>query len=137
MLRSLLAPGEFGAMVLEWIKIAALVIEVLAVLIIVVAVFYATARYLIVERGRGGQDWYHQLKLSLGRSMLLGLEVLIAADVVRTVALEFSLQAVAVLGLLALVRTFLAWSIIVELEGRWPWQPPHNPTAIGGHPPRA
>ena len=126
MLRNMIATGEFGAIVLEWIKVASLVIEVLAAAIIVVAFFYAFGRYLIVGRVRGSESWYHDLKMSLGRSMLLGLEVLIAADVVRTVALEFSLQAVAVLGLLALVRTFLAWSIIVELEGRWPWQPPHK-----------
>lgn len=126
MLRNVIAAGEFGTVVLEWIKIAALVIEVLAVVIIVVAMFYAMGRYLVVERGRGNADWYHQLKLSLGRSMLLGLEVLLAGDVVRTVALDFSLQAVTVLGLLVLVRTFLTWAIIVELEGRWPWQPPHK-----------
>lgn len=127
MLRNVIAAGgEFGKMVLGWVEIASLVIEVLAVVIIVVAIFYALGRYLIVERTRGAEDWYHELKLSLGRSMLLGLEVLIAADVVRTVALEFSFEAVAVLGLLALVRTFLAWSIIVELEGRWPWQPSHK-----------
>ena len=127
MLRNVIAAGgEFGAIVLEWIEIASLVIEVLAVVIIVVAIFYAIGRFLIVERGRGAEDWHHQLKLSLGRSMLLGLEVLVAADVVRTVALEFSFEAVAVLGLLALVRTFLAWAIIVELEGRWPWQAAHK-----------
>ena len=59
----------------------------------------------------------------LGRVLLLGLEILVAADIVRTVALEPSFQNVAVLGLLVLVRTFLSWSIVVEIEGRWPWQP--------------
>jgi uncharacterized membrane protein len=56
-------------------------------------------------------------------STLLGLEILVAADVIRTVALDPTLESVAVLGLLVLVRTFLSWSIIVEIEGRWPWQP--------------
>jgi uncharacterized membrane protein len=58
----------------------------------------------------------------LGRSLLLGLEFLVAADVVRTVALEPTLSNVAVLGLLVLVRTFLSWTLTVEIEGRWPWQ---------------
>lgn len=123
MLRNVIAAGgEFGAVVLEWIEIASLIIEVLAVIIIVVAIFYSLGRYLVIQRARDAEDWYHKLKMSLGRSMLLGLEVLVAADVVRTVALEFSFEAVAVLGLLALVRTFLAWAIVVEMEGRWPWQ---------------
>jgi uncharacterized membrane protein len=54
--------------------------------------------------------------------LLLGLELLVAADVVRTVALEPTLNNVAILGLLVVVRTFLSWSMSVEVEGRWPWQ---------------
>ena len=54
--------------------------------------------------------------------MLLGLEILVAADIVRTVALEATLESVAILGLLVLIRTFLSWSIDVEIESRWPWQ---------------
>jgi uncharacterized membrane protein len=54
---------------------------------------------------------------------LLGLEILVAADIIRTVALEATLQSVVVLGLLVLVRTFLSWALVVEIEGRWPWQP--------------
>jgi uncharacterized membrane protein len=47
---------------------------------------------------------------------------LVAADIVRTVALEATLESVAVLGLLVLIRTFLSWALVVEVEGRWPWQ---------------
>ncbi|MGD9148307.1 MAG: DUF1622 domain-containing protein [Anaerolineae bacterium] len=65
---------------------------------------------------------YRQLKVRLGRALLLGLEILVAADIIRTVALEATLQSVAVLGLLVLIRTFLSWALVVEIEGRWPWQ---------------
>jgi uncharacterized membrane protein len=58
----------------------------------------------------------------MGRSLLLGLEFLVAGDVVRTVALDPTLNNVAVLGLLVLIRTFLGWSLAVEIEGHWPWQ---------------
>ena len=54
--------------------------------------------------------------------MLLGLEVLIAADTVRTVALEATLESVVILGLLVLIRIFLSWALLVEREGRWPWK---------------
>jgi len=71
-----------------------------------------------MDKGSG----YHDLKFTVGKSLLIGLEVLVAADVVRTVALELTIEAMAVLGLLVLIRTFLGWSLIIEMEGRWPWQ---------------
>ncbi len=67
---------------------------------------------------------YQELKGRLGRSLSLGLEILVAADIVRTVALEATMESVIVLGLLVLIRTFISWSLVVELEGRWPWRPP-------------
>jgi uncharacterized membrane protein len=61
-------------------------------------------------------------KHQLGKTLLLGLEFLVAGDVVRTVALEPTLTNVSLLGLLVVIRTFLSWSLTVEIEGRWPWQ---------------
>ena len=117
--------SEIGANILYWIELASLSIEVLAVAIIVISVLYGTAsfisrsfRYKLAEEER-----YIRYKHTLGRALLLGLEILVAADVVRTVALEPTMQSVAVLGLLVVIRTFLSWSLVVEMEGRWPWQP--------------
>jgi uncharacterized membrane protein len=120
---NILASVGSGEIILKWIEFAALAIEVLAVVIIVVAIFYAMGRYtyraaLHPEDTRHYQD----LKVRLGKALLLGLEILVAADVVRTVALEATLQSVTVLGLLVLIRTFLSWALVVEIEGRWPWQ---------------
>jgi uncharacterized membrane protein len=64
--------------------------------------------------------------------LLLGLEILVAADVIRTVALKPTLQNVLVLGLLVMIRTFLGWSLVVEIEERWPWQSSRI-EAEGGH----
>lgn len=120
----LLASSSVGATVTEWIEYAALAIEVLAVAIIMLSITYATFNYLFVSIFRPRtENTYRQLKLRLGKALLLGLEILVAADIVRTVALEATLQSVAVLGLLVLIRTFLSWALVVELEGRWPWQP--------------
>ena len=113
---------------IEW---AALGIEMLGALVIVVgvlrvAITRGTVRFLWkVDAPEAYESYKHQI----GRSLLLGLEFLVAGDVVRTVALEPTLSNVAVLGLLVLVRTFLAWTLAVEIEGRWPWQPkpPKNP----------
>ena len=57
----------------------------------------------------------------LGKSLLLGLELLVAADIIETVTLERTMQNVLMLAVLVLVRTFLSWSLIVEMEGHWPW----------------
>ena len=125
MLASLIASAPAGEIILYWIEWASLIIEVLAVLIIVVAIINALSRYVFrVFFHPGEEDHYQSLKLSLGRALLLGLEILVAADVVRTVALEATLNSVVVLGILVLIRTFLSWALVVEMEGRWPWQLP-------------
>jgi uncharacterized membrane protein len=108
----------------EWIELSSLFIEILAILIIVGSVLFGSGRYLylLITKKKTLDDTYLKYKHFLGRSLLLGLEILVAADVVRTVALEPTLINVASLGLLVLVRTFLSWSLVVEIEGRWPWQ---------------
>src|SRR3954447_14334033 len=110
--------------ILGWIDTASIVIEILAVGIIVIAILFATTRYVYqaLFRRVPGIDYYREYKALLGRSLLLGLEILVAADIVRTVALEPTLTSVGVLGILVLIRTFLSWSLVVEIEGRWPWQ---------------
>jgi uncharacterized membrane protein len=120
----LLAADEFGHRILVWIDAAALVIEILAVAIIIVAVFFSVGRYFFQTTLRSeSEEPYTRLKVYLGRTLLLGLEILVAADIIRTVALDTTLESVLTLGLLVLVRTFLSWALEVEIEGRWPWQP--------------
>ena len=127
MLYNLIASSSAGHRILEWIEYAALAIELLAVVIIVGAIFYAVGHYLFQAAIRPErEEQYKQLKARLARALLLGLEILVAADIVRTVALEATLESVFVLGLLVLIRTFLSWALVVEIEGRWPWQPEHE-----------
>jgi uncharacterized membrane protein len=108
-------------MIREAIEMSASAIEVMAVAIIVVAIVHGTGRYLFHLQQRV-EDAYGRYKVQLAKALLLGLEFLVAADIVRTVALEPTLQNVLILGLLVIVRTFLSWSIVVEIEGRWPWR---------------
>ena len=72
---------------------------------------------------------YVTLRQRLGRAILLGLEFLVAADIIRSVALDPTFTSVGVLGLLVVVRTFLSWSLEVEIEGRWPWSRPASPSS--------
>ena len=106
----------------KWIEIAAITVITVAV----VAAFVAGIRAV---RPLGVREAVERTKQVVGRGLLLGLDLLIAADVIRTVTLEPTLQNVAALGLLVIVRTFLAWSLMVELRGHWPWQQPKQPSS--------
>jgi uncharacterized membrane protein len=105
----------------EVIEIAAEGIEVMAVAIIVIAIVHGSIRFLIGITNKP-ESAYECYKNHLGKGLLLGLEFLVAADVVRTVVLEPTPQNVMVLGLLVVIRTFLSWSLVVEIEGNWPWR---------------
>jgi uncharacterized membrane protein len=71
---------------------------------------------------RGAERAYQQLRQNLGRVILLGLEVLIIADIVRTIVVQPSLESVAVLGIIVVIRILLSFSLEVEIDGVWPWQ---------------
>ena len=105
----------------EGIEMVAKGIEALAVMVIVGGIVYGIVRYFLHTRLKA-IGAYKRFKDRIGNSLLLGLEFLIAADIIRTVSLNPTLQSVAVLGLLVLIRTFLSWALIVEIDGTWPWQ---------------
>jgi uncharacterized membrane protein len=104
----------------EAVESAGLAIDGAGVLAILVGLALAAVRFLAT--GRREADGYRRLRQDLGRGILLGLEFLVAADIIRTVAVTPTLDGVLVLGLIVLIRTFLSMALEVELEGRWPWQ---------------
>jgi uncharacterized membrane protein len=106
---------EIAQNVSEWIEILAIAVIAASILIALVVGF----RTALAVNALAGVD---AVKRQIGRGLLLGLDLLIAADIIRTVTLEPTLENVAALGLLVVVRTFLSWSLVVELTGRWPWQ---------------
>ena len=110
----------------EWIEVASLGIEVLAVAIIVGSVTFGSVRFL-VNLSKQTTDPYRAYKELIGRSLLLALEFLVAADVIRTVALDLTPRNIGMLGALVVIRTFLSWSVVVEIEGHWPWRPGPGP----------
>ena len=111
-------PG-FEAVIGHWIRAIGLGIDVFGVLIIVVGIAWSTSRFL---RQHMGEPYYDRYKVRIGRSLLLGLEMLVAADIVKTIALEPSFRSLGVLAGLVVVRTFLSWTLVLEIERRWPWQ---------------
>lgn len=97
-------------------------IDAAGVLVLVGGLLVATV--LLVRTGLGGQagSAYREFRQRVGRSILLGLEFLVAADIIRTVAIEPSFRGAGVLAVIVAIRTFLSFTLEVELEGRWPWQ---------------
>jgi uncharacterized membrane protein len=109
---------------LNWVEYAATGVELLAVAIIVVTILAATVAYLSkIAARQADRVTYNSYRHKVGRALLLGLEILVAADIIRTVVLEPTLANVLILGLLVLIRTFLSWALVLEIEERWPWQP--------------
>ncbi len=97
-------------------------VEILGVAIILLGLASAViAGGLALVRGETAGAAYRVIRTVVARTILLGLEFLVAADIIRTVAVQPSLENVAVLGLIVLIRTFLSFSLEVELDGRWPW----------------
>ena len=108
-------------------------IDLAGVIVIAVAIVVAAA---IAARRLYGRETsvYTGLRRDIGRGVLLGLELLVAADIIRTVAVDPSLESVAILAGIVLVRTFLSFILEVEVTGRWPWRqrPDDEPTLVLG-----
>ena len=98
------------------------IVEVVGILVILVGAVAAFAWFLTRVRRSSAEECVAELRSGLGRSILLGLELLVAADIISTVALEPTLDSLAVLAGIVLIRTFLSFSLEVEIEGQWPWR---------------
>ena len=105
----------------EFVELAGNGAELAGVVLIIGGLIVASARYLLPRHAESAPR-YQRYRQDLGRAILLGLEVLVAADIVRTVAFTPTMESVTVLAVIVAIRTFLSWSLALELEGRWPWQ---------------
>ena len=105
----------------EWASLAANVLEGLGIVAVLLGVL-VSAVLAVRNLVRRSGDVFESLRRHLGRSILLGLEFLVAGDIVRTVAVEPTLENVGVLAIIVLVRTGLSFVLELEITGRWPWQ---------------
>jgi uncharacterized membrane protein len=110
-------PESFG----DWVELVGRGVDAVGVAVIVLGIGFVLA-YAALRLTRREEGVYRRFRQQLGRAILLGLELLVAADIIRTVAVTPTLESVAVLGVIVLVRTFLSFSLEVELTGSWPWQ---------------
>jgi uncharacterized membrane protein len=101
--------------------------ELVGVAALIIGALIALGRFAVaLLRRQTVSTAFQSLREGLARAILLGLELLVAADIINSVALEPSFTSIGVLALLVLVRTFLSWSLEVEITGAWPWQRPRR-----------
>lgn len=112
-----------GDQVHAFVEVLAKIIELAGVAIIVVGIIIATANFL--SSGISSRDWqraYEQFRSNLGRGILLGLELLVGADIISTITSPLTVESVGLLAGIILIRTFLSFALETEIEGCWPWR---------------
>jgi uncharacterized membrane protein len=107
---------------LEFASRVAEIIEFVAISVIAIAVAAAMIGGGLAVFRAGWPEAFNTFKVFMARGLLVGLDLLIAADIIKSVTLEPTLDNIVGLGLLVLIRTFLSWALVLEATGRWPWQ---------------
>lgn len=102
----------------SFMEVVGTVIDAMGVSVVVIGALIATYRFLSGSKAAS----YRAYRQDLGRAVLLGLEFLVAGDIIRTVVVSPTLQNVLGLAVIVLIRTFLSFTLQLEIEGRWPWQ---------------
>lgn len=116
----------------HWMDLIGTAVDGVGVLVIVGGIVLASAR-MFWREAPDGETRFTVYRQDVGRAILLGLEFLVAGDIIRTVVVAPTMDNVLVLAVIVAIRTFLSMSLQVELEGRWPWQKATRTRAAGGH----
>lgn len=106
----------------SWVETLMFWLEAAGIIVITTGVIAASLQFVAGLRRRAFDEAYTLYRRRVGQAILLGLELLVAADIIGTVAVEPTLRSVGVLGLIVLVRTFLSMALEIEMEGRLPWR---------------
>ena len=106
----------------DMISISGYIIEAAGVLVIILGSLISTIRFVLNLKRPSPGEAYLLFRRHLGRSIILGLEFLIAGDIIRTVIVKHTIESLAALGMVIVIRTFLSITLHLEIEGRWPWQ---------------
>ncbi len=119
--------------VLTYLEQAGAVISLFAVLVIIAGFALAVVRYALRYSGMTLQHNFNQFKIELGSALTLGLEILILGDVIETITVKPTFQSLSVLAFLVVIRTIVSWTLILEIEGHWPWQSSAENNGEEGH----
>lgn len=101
------------------------VVDAFGIAVIIGGILLSSIQF-IQHKLSNTENAYQRYRQGIGRAILLGLEILVAADIIRTVGIKPDFESVGVLAMIVLIRTFLSWTLEVELSGRFPWQRREN-----------
>ena len=124
--------GEFVSLIAPILEPMASALEFFGVAVIIIGVAVATLIYLKDVFVVSGENAYTRYRANLGRGILLGLEILIGADIIATIISPLTWESVGFLGLIVLIRTFLSFSLEAEIDGEWPWKRRRRERNIAG-----
>ena len=110
--------------ILEYLEHAGIAISLFAVAVIIAGFATAAWRYARRYRDATHEDNFKVFKVELGSALLLGLEILVLADVIETITVTPTFLSLAFLAGIVVIRTAVSWTLTLEVEGRWPWQGP-------------
>lgn len=110
--------------ILESLELAGVAISLFAVGVIICSFVIPTLRYVHVYRKIDREHKFTLFKRELGAGLLLGLEILVLADVIETMTVTPSYHSLSILASIVVIRTAVSWTLTLEIEGRWPWQSP-------------
>jgi len=109
------------------ITVSSSVLEIVGVTVITIGILlFSCAAVVRLVRKKTLETAYRDYRRQVGRSILLGLELLVAADIIQTVAVKLTFTSVGVLAAVVAIRTFLSFTLEAEISGRWPWQAHSN-----------
>lgn len=111
---------------IEIIRAVSDVMDAIGVAVVSIGVLWGFVLFAKNLATQTSSESYTVFRVQIVRALILGLEILVAGDVIRTVAISPTLSSVAVLGAIVLIRCFLSWSLTLEIDGRWPWQAPRK-----------
>ena len=111
-----------SSQLIRLLELITAVIEIVSVGVLVLGFLINVGRYLRHVRHASTTDPVREFKRGLGRTVLIALEILVAATIVRTVTQEATLVSIGLLAGIIVVRTLISWTVVLEIDGRWPWQ---------------
>jgi uncharacterized membrane protein len=108
----------------SFVELTSTIIETIGISVIAAGALYASIRAIasVWSKKTDIKIFFQVFRRELGRAILLGLEFLVAGDIIRTVAIEPTFRSVGILAIIVVIRTFLSFSLEVEMNGRWPWE---------------
>jgi uncharacterized membrane protein len=108
--------------ILQGLGVLARVLEIIGAGALVLGFVIATGRWFLGTLRQGAVPAVQRYRQALGRVVLIGLEILVAATIIKTIALEPTVKSMSFLAIIVVVRTILGWTMVLEMNGRWPWQ---------------